>query len=155
MLVSKNAKICVTPNGKHEICVTPTQNPNANEWNIGCVGSPMQHFRVGHVHFMLFVLISFALVTQCEPSLQWNMGLTVKLKHPFKVHIISIRKKSSPALESTIPQYYGGPKVHFLFSVHLPNWMRRRGNGVRRRGNGLQRRESVLWGHRSLPRLFP
>ena len=43
MLVSKNAKICVTPNAKHNICVIPTQNPNASQWNIGCVGSPMQN----------------------------------------------------------------------------------------------------------------
>ena len=30
---------------------------------------------------MLFVLISFALVTQCEPSLQWNMGFRL-CKYP-------------------------------------------------------------------------
>ena len=60
MLVSKNAKICGTP--------------NANRWNINRVGSPTQNSRVGHVDFMLFVLISFVLVTQHEPSLQWNMG---------------------------------------------------------------------------------
>ena len=71
MLVSKNPKICGTPNAKYKICVTP----NASQWNIGCVGSQTQNLCVGHVHFMLFVLISFALVTQREPSLQWNMGL--------------------------------------------------------------------------------
>ena len=27
MLVSKNAKICVTPNAKHKICVTPNAKP--------------------------------------------------------------------------------------------------------------------------------
>ena len=27
------------------------------------------------VHFMFFVLISFAFVSQCKPSCQWNMGL--------------------------------------------------------------------------------
>ena len=42
------------------------QNPNASQWNID--------FRIGHVNFMLFVLILFLLVTQREPSLQWNMG---------------------------------------------------------------------------------
>ena len=52
MLVSNNAKICITP--------TPT--PNASRWNIGGVASPMRG--VGHVHFMFFVLISFALGTQ-------------------------------------------------------------------------------------------
>ena len=60
MLVSKNATICVTPN---EI--------------IGCVGSPTQNLCSGHVYFMLFVLISFALLTQREPSLQGNMGLRI------------------------------------------------------------------------------
>ena len=50
--------------------------PNVSQWNVGCVGSSTQKFRVGLVHFMLFVLISFTLVTQREPSLQWNMGLT-------------------------------------------------------------------------------
>ena len=34
MLVSKNAKICVTP--------------NASQWNIGRIGSPTQNSRVGH-----------------------------------------------------------------------------------------------------------
>ena len=32
---------------------------------------------VGHVHFMFFVLISFAFGSQSEPSFQWNMGFTV------------------------------------------------------------------------------
>ena len=52
MLVSKNTK---TPDAKLKICVTQTQN-----------------FRIGHVHFMFFVLISFAFG---KPIFQWNMGL--------------------------------------------------------------------------------
>ena len=36
-----------------------TQNPNASQWYIGCVGSPTQKSCVGHVHFMLFVSILF------------------------------------------------------------------------------------------------
>ena len=67
MSVSKHAKICVTPNA------TPKCY---NRWNIGRVGSPTQNSRIGHVDFMLFVLISFALVTQRAPSLQWNMGFS-------------------------------------------------------------------------------
>ena len=39
MLVSKNAKTCVTPNANPKICI----------------GSPTQNFRVGHVDFMLFI----------------------------------------------------------------------------------------------------
>ena len=67
MLVFKNAEICVTPNA----------NPNACRWNIGGVGSLMRGAGVGHVYFMFFVLISFALGSQREASFQWNMGFTV------------------------------------------------------------------------------
>ena len=55
----------------------PIRNPNASQWNIGCVGSPGVGARVGHVHFMLFVSISFALGSQRERSFQWNMGFKV------------------------------------------------------------------------------
>ena len=71
MLVSKNAK---TPDAKPKICITPTPNPNASQWNIGCVGYQTQNFRIGHVHFMFFVLISFAFGGQRKPRFQWNMG---------------------------------------------------------------------------------
>ena len=71
-----------TPNLK--IVLPPTPTPNASQCNIGCVGSPMQNIRVGHIHFMLFVLISFALVTQREPSLQWNISFTF---HVYKSHL--------------------------------------------------------------------
>ena len=53
----------------------PTQNPNASQWNIGCVGFQRQNVCVGHVHFVFFVLISFAFVGQRKASFQWNMGL--------------------------------------------------------------------------------
>ena len=52
-----------------------TQSPNASQWNIGCVGSPMQKSCVGHVHFMFFVLISFAFGTQHKPSFAVEYGL--------------------------------------------------------------------------------
>ena len=58
----------------------PTRNTNASQWNIGCVGSPKLFSHVGHVLFMLFVLISFVLVTQRKPSLQWNMGFNPRLQ---------------------------------------------------------------------------
>ena len=38
---------------------------------------PTQNSGIGHVHFMFFVLISFALGSQREPSFQWNMGFSV------------------------------------------------------------------------------
>ena len=47
---------------------------NTSQWNIGCVGSPGVGARVGHVHFMLFVSISFALGSQHKRGFQWNMG---------------------------------------------------------------------------------
>ena len=62
MLVSKNAKFCITPNAKHKICVTP--NANASQWNIICVGSPGVGSRVGHVHLIFFVSIPWALGSQ-------------------------------------------------------------------------------------------
>ena len=67
MLVSKNAK-----KNLHfplvrmvKFVLPPTPNPKTSQWNIGCVGSPMQSFvRVGHVHFIFLVSISFALGSQ-------------------------------------------------------------------------------------------
>ena len=76
MLVSKNAKICLTPTRNIKFAFPPTQTPNVNQWNIGCGGFPTQNSRVGHVHFKFFVLISFALGSQCKPSFQWNMGFS-------------------------------------------------------------------------------
>ena len=76
VLLSKTAKICATSNAK----------PNASQWNIGCVGSPTQNFRVGHLHFMLFVLISFASGNQREPSLQWNMSLRPNLNMKYSCY---------------------------------------------------------------------
>ena len=40
MLVSKNAKIFVTPNAKHKICVTPNVNHHASQWNIALGPQP-------------------------------------------------------------------------------------------------------------------
>ena len=51
-----------------------TQNPNARQWNIGCVGLQTQNSCVGNIHFMLFMSISFAFGSQRKRSFQWNMG---------------------------------------------------------------------------------
>ena len=78
MLVSKNDE-----NLRHL-----TQNPNASQWNIGCVGFQTQNVQFGHVHLMLFVLISFAFVASTNPV---SSGIWTSLvRH---VHI-QIRKKS-------------------------------------------------------------
>ena len=82
MLVSeKNAKnkICVSPDANiNKFVSLPTQNPNASEWNIGCVGSLALGCCIGHVHFIIFVLISFASDTRRKPVFQWNMGFKRK-----------------------------------------------------------------------------
>ena len=75
MLVSKNAKICVTLNGTRKFVLSPTRNPNSSQWNIGCVGSPGVGAYVGHVHFMLILSISFELGNQCKRSFLRNRGL--------------------------------------------------------------------------------
>ena len=67
MLVSKNAKICVTPNENIKFALPPTQNPNASQWNIGSVGSPMQNFRVVHVHFFFFCRFHSRWVANVNP----------------------------------------------------------------------------------------
>ena len=47
-----------------KFALPPTGNPNASQWNIGCIGSQTQISCVGHVHFIFFVSISFALGSQ-------------------------------------------------------------------------------------------
>ena len=63
----KTRKFALSPTRNIKFVLPPTHNPNTSQWNIGCVGSPTQNFH--------FELISFALVTQRKPGLQWNMGL--------------------------------------------------------------------------------
>ena len=48
----------------------PMRNPNTDQWNIGCIGSPGVGACVRHVHFMLLVSILFALGGQSERSFQ-------------------------------------------------------------------------------------
>ena len=72
-------------------CVTRRQTPDAklktpdaSQWNIGCVGSLALGLCVGHVHFIFFVLISFASDTRHKPVFQWNMGLRLR-DHVFQI----------------------------------------------------------------------
>ena len=60
MLVSENAKICVSP----------------VEYRLRWAGSLAFGLCVGHVHFIFFVLISFVLGSRRKRSFQWNMGLS-------------------------------------------------------------------------------
>ena len=57
----------------------PTRNPIARQWNIGCVGSQRKILALAMYISCFFLLISFALGSQPEPSFQWNMGLRSRL----------------------------------------------------------------------------
>ena len=59
------------PNAKPH---TPNDPNGSNRWNIGCVVSPHIVVHIGHVHFMFFVSISFALGSQGKCNFWWNMG---------------------------------------------------------------------------------
>ena len=77
----KTLKFALAQTRNIQFVLPPMQNPNASQWNIGCV--PTQNFRVGHVHFILFVSISFVLGSQRERSFQQNMGFSPwSQKHP-------------------------------------------------------------------------
>ena len=65
----KMLKSALPPTETLKFASPPKQTPNANWWNIGHVGSPMQNSHVGHVDFMLFVSLSL---------FQWNMGFRLK-----------------------------------------------------------------------------
>ena len=80
MLVSKNANFFIGPTRTLKFVLLPEPTPSTSQWNIGCVGSPMQHFWVGNVHFFLLLLISFAFGSQHKPSFKWNMGFKVYLR---------------------------------------------------------------------------
>ena len=69
-------QICLSLTQNLKFALAPTPTPDAGQWNIGCVGSLALGLCVGHVHFIFFVLISFALGSQRKWSFQWNMGLT-------------------------------------------------------------------------------
>ena len=69
-------KFAFSPTQNIKFAFPPTQNPNASQWYIGCVGSLALGVCVGHVHFIFFVLISFALGSRRKRSFQWSMGLT-------------------------------------------------------------------------------
>ena len=78
MLVSKNAKICLTPNAKHKICVYPDANPKRESVEYRLHWVPNANFLSWPCTFHVVCAHLFALGNQCEPSLQWNMGLSVK-----------------------------------------------------------------------------
>ena len=74
ILVSKNAKICVTPNA----------TPNTSQWNIGGVGFSGVGACVGHY-------ISSCL---CQTHFQWNMVLRVRSHNSRPLHSPGLRFSS-------------------------------------------------------------
>ena len=75
----KMLKFAFFPTQNIKFAFPPKQNPNASQWNLGCIGSLALGLCVGHVHFIFFVLISIALGSRRKRSFQWNMG--------FKLHV--------------------------------------------------------------------
>ena len=70
-------KFALPPTPNLKFALPPTPSPNASQWNIGGVGPSGVGAGVGHVHFRLFVSISFAFGSQCKCSFQCNMGFKV------------------------------------------------------------------------------
>ena len=75
---------------------------NKCQWNIGWVGYQTQNLRVGHVHFMLFVSISFALGSQRKCTFQWNMSFRINQGLSKKESQITIQKNSLDELVSLV-----------------------------------------------------
>ena len=68
------------PDAKLEISLALTQSPNASQWNIGCLGSPMQKSCVGHVHVMfLFYFICVWYPTQTQFLVEYGLDCISKM----------------------------------------------------------------------------
>ena len=72
-------KFALPPTPNLKFALPPIPTPDASQWNIGGVRAG-----VGHVHFRLFVSISFAFGSQRKHSFQWNMGLSLMSHVEFK-----------------------------------------------------------------------
>ena len=86
MLVSKIANICITPNMNDEICVSPNANPQCEQVEYRSHRVPNAKFRIGHVDFLLFVLISFMLVTQHR--VEYGLKVTMYLCNDLDMAIL-------------------------------------------------------------------
>ena len=52
MLVSKNTKICITPNANAKICVTPNTKPQRESLEYRLCWAQTQNSCIGHVYFI-------------------------------------------------------------------------------------------------------
>ena len=99
----KTLKFALPPTQILKFALPPTRNPNASQWNIGCVGSQTQIPGVGHVHFIFFVSISFALGSQfpVEYGLKYSPEFASLLSFQKDSTVTIIIKKEK--LTRTIP----------------------------------------------------
>ena len=84
-----NPLICVLPDAKPKICILPKAKPKRKSVEYRLRWVRTENSGIGHVHFMFFVSISFALGSQREPSFQWNMGFTEIIICYFRTQIMS------------------------------------------------------------------
>ena len=72
-------KFVLPPTPTLKFALLATRNPNASQWNIGCVVSPKQIFFPWPCRFRVVYPVFLSLGTQCELCSQWNMGLRTLL----------------------------------------------------------------------------
>ena len=77
----KMLKFALPPTPTVKFALSPMRNPNASQWNIGCVGSPTQHFCFGHVDFMLFIPGFFHVGYPTQTLFSVEYGLKVSPKY--------------------------------------------------------------------------
>ena len=65
---------CVLPDAKPKSCVLPDANPRRQPVEYRWRWVLALGLCVGHVHFIFFVLISFAFCSRRKPVFRWNMG---------------------------------------------------------------------------------
>ena len=100
-------KLALTPTPNLKFALPQTQNPNASQWNIGCVGSQTQNVCVGNVHFIFFVCrFHLRLVANENPI---SSGIWVKMSL-FTVFL------ASPCTQTCVPPAASGQSPPFRAS---------------------------------------
>ena len=65
------------PTRNLKVVFYPTQNPNASQWNIGCVGCQRKIFASGMYISCFLCRFHLRQAQQRKPVFRWNMGFTV------------------------------------------------------------------------------